>query len=69
MRLRIRDEKEIETILSVLDSKTILPKVKIYFMQKKKDYREAFNVYLRTASIKKDIFGWVNATLEKLEQS
>lgn len=59
--------EDIDKILSSLELKTkAYPSLRIYLVEKKKDFVQSLKLNMANASLRANIFEWINRTLNKL---
>jgi hypothetical protein len=60
-------QEDINKLLFVMDSQTkSWPLTRIFLVEKKKDYVQSLKLNLTNQNLRKNIFEWINSSLDKL---
>jgi hypothetical protein len=63
-------KEDIDRLLAHLETQTrALPLLRIFLVEKKKDWVNSFKLNLANAQLRKNIFSWINQTLDKLSRN
>lgn len=68
IRAKKLESQDIDMLLAQLDKQVqFLPYLRIYLVEKKKDFVKSFQLNLANSQLRKNIFTWINDKLEDLQ--